>query len=59
MNLITFENVLKDPVAYVEDIHEYGFQDIADGDNTFKNIQPRDNNDEFAQYVSEYICITN
>jgi hypothetical protein len=53
MNLITFDNILKDPVAYVEDIHKHGFQDIADGDNTFKNIQPRDNNDEFAHYVSE------
>ena len=53
MNMITLDNIIKDPVAYVDDIHKYGFQDIADGDNTFKNIQPRDNNDEFAQYVSE------
>ena len=53
MNLITLDNIIKDPVAYVEDIHKHGFQDIADGENTFKNIQPRDNNDEFAQYVSE------
>jgi hypothetical protein len=52
MNLITFNNVLKDPFAYVDDIHKNGFQDIADGDNTFKNIQIRDNNDEFAQYIS-------
>jgi hypothetical protein len=26
---------------------------VADGEYTFKNIQPRDKNDEFAQYVSE------
>lgn len=52
MNLITFNNVLKDPFAYIDDIHKNGFQDIADGDNTFKNIQIRDNDDEFAQYVS-------
>jgi hypothetical protein len=51
--MITLDNIIKDPVAYVDDIHKYGFQDIADGENIFKNIQPRDNNDEFAQYVSE------
>ncbi len=53
MNLITFDDILKDPVAYVDDIHKHGFQDFYDGHNVFKNIQPRDNNDEFAQYVSE------
>jgi hypothetical protein len=26
---------------------------VADGEYTFKNIQPRDKNDEFAKYVSE------
>jgi hypothetical protein len=52
MNLITFDNIIKDPLSYVSDIHSYGFQDVADGDNTFKNIQPRDSNDEFAQYVT-------
>ena len=53
MNLITFDNVIKDPKAYVSDIHTHGFQDVADGVNVFRNIQPRDNNDEFAKYVSE------
>lgn len=52
MNLITFDNVLKDPKYYVADIHKYGFQDVADGDNVFLNIQPRDIYDEFAQYVT-------
>ena len=52
MNLITFDNVLKDPKDYVADIYKYGFQDVADGDNVFRNIQPRDIYDEFAQYVT-------
>ena len=40
MNLITFDNILKDPKDYVADIYKYGFQDVADGDNVFRNIQP-------------------
>ena len=51
MNLITFDNIIQDPLSYVSDIHLHGFQDVADGDNVFKNIQPRDANDEFALYV--------
>jgi len=53
MNLITFDNIIKDPLSYVSDIHLHGFQDVADGEYVFKNIQPRDNNDEFAKYVSK------
>jgi hypothetical protein len=53
MNLITFDNIIKDPLSYVSDIHLHGFQDVADGEYTFKNIQPRDNNDEFAKYVTQ------
>jgi hypothetical protein len=53
MNLITFDDVIKDPKAYVFDIHTHKFQDLADGDNTFRNIQSRDNYDEFARYVTE------
>jgi hypothetical protein len=53
MNLITFDNIIKDPLSYVSDIHLHGFQDVADGDNVFKNIQPRDANDEFAVYCRE------
>jgi hypothetical protein len=53
MNLITFDDVIKDPKAYVSDIHNHEFQDLADGDNTFRNIQSRDNYDEFARYVTE------
>ena len=53
MNLITFDNVLKDPKAYVSDIHLHGFQDVADGHNVFRNIQLRDGNDDFAKFVSQ------
>ena len=52
MNLITFDNIIKDPLSYVSDIHLHGFQDVADGDYVFRNIQPRDSNDEFAKYVT-------
>ena len=53
MNLITFDDVIKDPKIYVSDIHNHEFQDLADGDNIFRNIQSRDNYDEFARYVTE------
>jgi hypothetical protein len=52
MNLITFDDVIKDPKSYVSDIHTHKFQDLADGDNTFRNIQSRDRYDEFAKYVT-------
>lgn len=52
MNLITFDDIIKEPKAYVSDIHLHGFQDLVDGDNIFKNIQPRNKNDEFAKYVT-------
>ena len=52
MNLITFDNIIKNPLSYVEDIHLHGFQDVADGEYTFRNIQPRDGNDEFALFVT-------
>ena len=52
MNLITFDDIIKDPKTYVSDIHNHEFQDLADGDNTFRNIQSRDRYDEFAKYVT-------
>lgn len=52
MNLITFDNIIKDPKAYVSDIHLHEFQDVEDGEHVFRNIQPRDGNDEFAQYIT-------
>jgi hypothetical protein len=51
MNLLSLDNIIRDPKAYVEDIFKYDFQDIFDGERTFKNIQPRDD-DEFSRTVS-------
>lgn len=51
MTLIVLDNIIKDPESYVSKIHTYGFQDIADGDKVFKNIQPRVGVDEFADFV--------
>lgn len=53
MNLITFDDVIKDLKTYVSDIHNHEFQDLADGSDIFRNIQSRDNYDEFARYVTE------
>jgi hypothetical protein len=53
MNLIGFDNVIKEPKKYIKNIHLHGFQDVYDGHNTFQNIQPRDNKDEFAKYMLE------
>jgi hypothetical protein len=52
MNLITFDNVLKNPKEYVLNIYNNKFEDVADGVNVFKNIQPRNVFDEFAKFVS-------
>lgn len=51
MNLTTLDNVLINPNQYVSDICKGKFQDVADGDNLFRNIQPRDIYDEFAKKV--------
>jgi hypothetical protein len=51
MNLITFDNIVKDPEQYVKEIETYGFQEIASGEKTFSNIQPRGNDDEFAKFM--------
>lgn len=53
MSLITFDNVLENPKDYVSDIHLHGFQDVADGQHIFKNIQPRDCNNYFAKFVTK------
>jgi len=50
MNLISFDNVLNNPIKYISDILSIEFGDVTDGANVFKNIQPR-SNDEFARYV--------
>lgn len=53
MNVILFDNVIQDPKEYVKDILKNGFTDILDGEKVFKNIQPRDYNDEFALFVTD------
>lgn len=51
MNLILSDDVIQSPEQYVQDILDNEFVDIYDGENTFKNIQPRDHDDEFASFV--------
>lgn len=53
MNFIIYDDVLFTPEEYVKEIHDNEFTDIYDGVNIFRNIQPRDHNDEFAQSVLE------
>lgn len=53
MNLLVVENALKYPNEYVSDIHLHGFEDLADGEHVFRNIQPREHNDDFAKLVLE------
>ena len=57
MNLLSFDNVLQDPTYYVSEIYLYGFQDVADGQNIFRNIQPRGSHDDFAKYLSKLFPI--
>lgn len=51
MNLAIFNNIIQDPKKYIQEINDYGFQDIFDGEKVFKNIQPRDANDDFALFL--------
>jgi hypothetical protein len=51
MTVSAIDDVIKEPNAYVRGILDIGFQDITIGEQTFKNIQPRDNNDELANAV--------
>ena len=53
MSLITFDNVLENPKDYVSDIHLHEFQNVADGQHVFRNIQPRGDSDDFAKFVSK------
>lgn len=50
MNLIYFDNVLSDPKSYVDQIYSNDFIDFVDGNDVFKNVQSR-SNDEFAEFV--------
>jgi hypothetical protein len=51
--LFTKDDVLYDPDAYVKEIYCGEFVDVPDGDKTFKNIQPR-KDDEFSKIVMDY-----
>jgi len=51
MNLLQFDNVLKDPEKYLEEIFKYEFQETETGQATFKNIQQRDDKDEFSEFM--------
>jgi hypothetical protein len=55
MNISAFNDVIGNPEKYVEDILEHGFQNIGDKKKMFVNIQPRDEIDEFAKFVSK-VC---
>jgi hypothetical protein len=49
----TEDNVLLDPDQYVKEIYSNKFVDVPDGEKTFKNIQPRED-DEFSKVVMGY-----
>jgi hypothetical protein len=53
MNIISFDNIILDPKSYVKSIHSGIFIDVPDGDKFFKNIQPRNHDDEFALFVKD------
>lgn len=51
MNVFSFDNVLSSPVDYVDEAISIGFYDVTIGDQTFKNIQAR-GDDEFSRVVN-------
>lgn len=51
MNLIQFDNVIKDPEKYLDEILKYESQDLETQEKTFGEIQQRDDNDEFCEFV--------
>jgi len=55
MNVILSDDVIQFPYEYVEDILNNDFVDIYDGENVFKNIQPRDHDDEFALFTLDLL----
>ena len=48
--MIIIDNVIKNPETYVENVLQNAFVDIEDGENTFKGIQPR-LEDELQKFV--------
>jgi len=41
MNIVILDNIIKDPIKYVDEILEIGFEDIKDVTQVFKGIQLR------------------
>ena len=56
MIFIVLDDVIKNPDKYVSDILSKEFVDVFDGVNTFKGIQPRED-DEFVRFVKNYFNI--
>jgi hypothetical protein len=50
MTFFIADNILDNPKQYIEDIYNNDFQSFVDGENVFKNIQPR-GDDEFVKKI--------
>lgn len=55
MNLLIFDNVIKDADQYVKEIFDQGFDEFQDGDNVFKGVKQRPNDDDFASFVLDML----
>jgi len=53
MNFLVFDDVLKDPKSYVEQVLKGDFDDVQDGSQTFRGIQARDD-DEFSEFIKMF-----
>jgi hypothetical protein len=51
MNVLSFDNVIKEPVEYVKDILSVGFEDVQFDSDVFKGIQARSHSDEFSSFL--------
>jgi len=49
-----YENVISNPDSYVEEILKDGFYDLPDGDNLFKNVSQK-HEDEFYKFLFKNI----
>lgn len=54
MNVGIFEDVIKDVESYVQDINDFGFEDVSLDEGLFKNIQIRPV-DEFVLFLEKNI----
>jgi len=51
MNLIQFDNVIKNPEQYLDEVIKYEFKDEQTGERAFGDIQQRNEKDEFSDFV--------